>query len=149
MQYVMSIERIAEERGIEQGITRERSLILRQLGRKLGALSDEIRDRIQGLSLGQLEDLGEALLDFTAPVNLVDWLDRLQQLKADVIQTVTEKFESLEETASDRVAKLPLEQLSVLRESVAQWNTVDELLAWLENQAQIDSAAHGSQANGS
>ena len=77
MQYVMSIERFAEERGIKQGIEQGQvALVLRQLDRKFGTLSDEIRVRIQGLSMNQLEGLGEALLDFVRLVDLEDWLER-------------------------------------------------------------------------
>ena len=77
MQYVMSIERFAEERGIKKGIEQERrTLIFRLLNRKFGTLSDEIRVRIQGLSMNQLEKLGEALLDFDGLVDLEDWFER-------------------------------------------------------------------------
>ena len=85
MQYVMSIERFAEERGIKKGIEQgvkkgieqeRRTLIFRLLNRKFGTLSDEIRVRIQGLSMNQLEKLGEALLDFDGLVDLEDWFER-------------------------------------------------------------------------
>jgi predicted transposase/invertase (TIGR01784 family) len=61
-----------EETGIEKG---QRSLVLRQLTRKVGALPEHILDRITTLSLAQLESLGEALLDFTAIADLSAWLD--------------------------------------------------------------------------
>jgi hypothetical protein len=35
---------------------------------------DELADRIQQLPIDQLEDLAEALLDFTQLNDLVDWL---------------------------------------------------------------------------
>ena len=76
MQYVMSIERFAEERGIEK---ERKALILRLLNRKFRTLSNEIRVRIQGLSMNQLEELGEALLDFDGLVDLEDWLERKGQ----------------------------------------------------------------------
>jgi predicted transposase YdaD len=41
-------------------------LVLRLLKRRLGQLSAEQEERVRGLSVSQLEDLGEALLDFTA-----------------------------------------------------------------------------------
>ncbi|WP_427162224.1 Rpn family recombination-promoting nuclease/putative transposase [Aliinostoc sp. HNIBRCY26] len=43
----------------------ERSLILRQLPRRLGEIPQAMLERIETLSLEQLENLGEALLDFT------------------------------------------------------------------------------------
>lgn len=52
----------------------ECSLILRLLNRRIGDISLEMRSQIQSLSLGQLEALGEALLDFSELADLVDWL---------------------------------------------------------------------------
>jgi hypothetical protein len=62
------------ERGIEQGIEQgERSLILRQLTRRIGAITPTIEAQIQALSLVQLEKLGEALLDFSSSTDLDEW----------------------------------------------------------------------------
>ena len=54
--------------------TGEARLIVRQLLRRFGAISPELRVQIQSLSLSQLELLGEALLDFSEPSDLQDWL---------------------------------------------------------------------------
>ncbi|NJM68086.1 MAG: Rpn family recombination-promoting nuclease/putative transposase [Acaryochloris sp. RU_4_1] len=66
-----------EERGVlkgrQEGLEREQSLILRQLTRRIGDVAD-LQSQIQALSLDQLEALGEALLDFTEPADLVNWL---------------------------------------------------------------------------
>nr|WP_313898524.1 DUF4351 domain-containing protein [Roseofilum reptotaenium] len=50
------------------------SLVTRQLTRRVGALSPELEAQIQSLSVEVLEDLGEALLDFTGVEDLVSWL---------------------------------------------------------------------------
>jgi hypothetical protein len=42
-----------------------------------GNVTPELQSQIQELSLAQLEDLGEALLDFTTQADLVNWLNRL------------------------------------------------------------------------
>ncbi|KST62463.1 hypothetical protein BC008_09855 [Mastigocoleus testarum BC008] len=55
----------------------ELSLILRQLNRKVGELPQEIRQRIEALSLEELENLAEALLDFTNMNDLHVWLEAL------------------------------------------------------------------------
>ena len=55
----------------------ELSLILRQLNRKVGELPQEIRQRIEALSLEELENLAEALLDFTSINDLHVWLEAL------------------------------------------------------------------------
>jgi hypothetical protein len=74
MPYITSVEEIGFERGIEQGLERERSLILRQLNRKVGALSPQTLEQVNSLSIEQLESLGEALLDFGAIADLAQWL---------------------------------------------------------------------------
>ncbi len=51
--------------GIEQGIERgERSLVFRQLTRRVGEIPEALRSPLNMLPLQQLEALGEALLDF-------------------------------------------------------------------------------------
>ncbi|BAY78580.1 hypothetical protein NIES25_50550 [Nostoc linckia NIES-25] len=53
----------------------ERSLIYRLLARRVGELPQDVRDRIATLNLEQLENLGEALLDFTSMADLHAWLE--------------------------------------------------------------------------
>ncbi|NJR76710.1 MAG: DUF4351 domain-containing protein [Scytonema sp. CRU_2_7] len=48
-------------------------LILRQLTRRVGELSPEMLERVESLTLEQLENLGEALLDFQAIADLETW----------------------------------------------------------------------------
>ena len=67
------ILREGRQEGRQEG---ERSLVLRLLTRKVGELSQEVRDRLNNLSLEQLENLGEALLDFQAIDNLETWLNQ-------------------------------------------------------------------------
>jgi predicted transposase YdaD len=52
----------------------EQSLVLRQLTRRIGNVTPELTAKVQSLSLTQLETLGEALLDFSQPADLVNWL---------------------------------------------------------------------------
>jgi predicted transposase YdaD len=67
-------EQKGEQRGRLEG---ERTLVLRLLARKVGELSPHIREQLQTLSLEQLENLGEALLDFTSMSDLQNWLANL------------------------------------------------------------------------
>lgn len=63
----------------EEGREEEaRSLILRQLTRRVEELPQQVRERIETLSLEQLENLGEALLDFTSLADLQVWLEALE-----------------------------------------------------------------------
>jgi predicted transposase YdaD len=50
------------------------ALILRLLQRRCGKLAPTLQNRVIGLSLPQLEALGEALLDFHGLVDLEQWL---------------------------------------------------------------------------
>ena len=68
MPYITSVEEIGYERG-------ERSLILRQLNRRIGTIPDRTIDQINKLSITRLESLGEALLDFNAIEDLANWLE--------------------------------------------------------------------------
>ncbi|MEH2236153.1 Rpn family recombination-promoting nuclease/putative transposase [Nostoc sp.] len=70
-------EQIGEQIGEQRGEQRERSLILRQLTRRIGELPQEVLKRIETLSLEQLENLGEALLDFQAIADLEVWFSTL------------------------------------------------------------------------
>jgi hypothetical protein len=80
--YVTNAEKFGFERGIqegleqglEQGLERERSLLARQLTRKLGGIPPALMTQIQELSISNLESLGDALLDFTQLSDLENWL---------------------------------------------------------------------------
>ena len=69
--------RIGEKRGIRQGRQTEgTALVLRQLRRRLGPLSEDRRRAIERLPLRKIEALGEALLDFDSPDDLSRWLQK-------------------------------------------------------------------------
>lgn len=66
------------EEGIEQGKQQAAlSLIMRLLPRRIGAVAPELQQRIQQLSQAQLEDLAEALLDFSSAADLETWLHQV------------------------------------------------------------------------
>ncbi|MBW4619420.1 MAG: Rpn family recombination-promoting nuclease/putative transposase [Cyanosarcina radialis HA8281-LM2] len=67
-----------KQEGREEGRSVEaRTLILRLLTRKVGKLPQKVSQRVEYLSLEQLENLGEALLDFTSMADLDTWLSNL------------------------------------------------------------------------
>ncbi|MBV6625762.1 MAG: DUF4351 domain-containing protein [Rivularia sp. (in: Bacteria)] len=68
-----------KEEGREEGReTEARSLILRLLIRRVGELPSPVRQAVETLSLEQLENLGEALLDFNNMSNLQAWLEEVK-----------------------------------------------------------------------
>ncbi|TRV62813.1 MAG: DUF4351 domain-containing protein, partial [Microcystis panniformis Mp_MB_F_20051200_S9] len=52
----------------------EAILLLRFLNRRLGQLDDSVIEQVQQLSISQLENLAEALLDFANLADLTRWL---------------------------------------------------------------------------
>ncbi len=63
----------AKKEGRQEG---EQDLILRQLNRRIGKINPSLIERVQGLSIEQLENLGEALLDFSSVADLENWLNQ-------------------------------------------------------------------------
>lgn len=53
------------------------ALIMRQLPHRIGTVEIEVQERIRQLSLAELEDLAEALLDFSDVADLSAWLCNL------------------------------------------------------------------------
>jgi predicted transposase/invertase (TIGR01784 family) len=62
---------MGEQRGKLEG---EQSVILRQLARRIGNVTPSQQAQIRSLSIYQLEALAEALLDFSQPDELANWL---------------------------------------------------------------------------
>jgi predicted transposase/invertase (TIGR01784 family) len=60
-----------EQRGKKQEAL---ALILRLLPRRIGPVTPQLQEQIRSLSVPQLEDLGEALLDFSSETDLINWL---------------------------------------------------------------------------
>ena len=81
LEKIQAAERVGEERGEARGEARgkaegETGLILRQLTRRFGLIEVDVTARIQQLNIAQLDDLGDALLDFTSLADLAGWLAR-------------------------------------------------------------------------
>lgn len=63
----------AKEEGRQEG---EQDLIMRLLNRRIGEIDASLIGRIKGLSIEQLGNLGEALLDFSSVADLETWLNQ-------------------------------------------------------------------------
>ncbi len=61
----------AKQEGKQEG---KQESILRQLSRKFGQISPEMKSQIESLAMPQLENLTEALLDFASDADLEGWL---------------------------------------------------------------------------
>lgn len=66
------------QKGEQQGKKQEAlQLILRQLTRRVGTIAPEIDQQIRALSITQLEELAEALLDFTSVSDVINYLGNI------------------------------------------------------------------------
>ncbi|OBQ31538.1 MAG: hypothetical protein AN487_24030, partial [Anabaena sp. CRKS33] len=61
------------ERGEKSG---EANLVIRQLNRRCGNISEDLENQVRSLSIRQLESLGEALLDFKGISDLENWFNQ-------------------------------------------------------------------------
>jgi predicted transposase YdaD len=61
------------EQAIQSG---EQRLVLRLLNRCIGEIDTSLIEQIKSLSIEQLENLGEALLDFSSVADLETWLNQ-------------------------------------------------------------------------
>ncbi len=77
--YQQDRERAIQEGELKGELKGEGRLILRQLSRRFGDIESSLVDQIRCLSVAQLEELGEALLDFHAVVDLETWLTQLER----------------------------------------------------------------------
>ena len=64
------------QKGNKQG--EERTIISRDY-RRFGEIDSSLTDRIRVLSVEKLDDLAEALLDFSEVADLVTWLDQQER----------------------------------------------------------------------
>jgi hypothetical protein len=76
--YVEELRAEGRSEGRQQEALR---VILRLLGRRVGLPGPEVQAQLETLTTEQLEDLGEALLDFTRPEDLTAWLAKLPKAR--------------------------------------------------------------------
>ncbi len=68
--------RVYQEANADGRLEEAQSLVLRLLSKRIGNISAELQSQLKSLSLEQTEALGEALLDFSEPNELVQWLQK-------------------------------------------------------------------------
>lgn len=66
--------RVYQEANADGRLEEAQSLVLRQLAKRVGTISADAESQFKSLSLEQMEALGEALLDFLTPNDLIQWL---------------------------------------------------------------------------
>ncbi|NEZ63912.1 Rpn family recombination-promoting nuclease/putative transposase [Leptolyngbyaceae cyanobacterium CCMR0082] len=122
----------AYQEGRQEVLAQERALVMRLLRRKVGAFPQTTLLQIDRLSLMQLEDLAEALLDFGELADLDNWLGQLTEKRTEVTEMLTQRLGALEVSVMEQIEKLTLGQLGLLEEAAPGVMTGDGLMDWLE-----------------
>ena len=79
--FYQEVLEIGEKKGLQQGMQQgEANLTIRLLKRRCGNLTAIQEQKVQSLSISQLESLGEALLDFQNMSDLENWLQDNRRL---------------------------------------------------------------------
>ena len=74
-----AIQKEGLQQGIQQGLQQgERAMIFKFLKQKIGEIPNEVRSRLEALSVTQLESLAESVLDFSTVEDLKQWLEMNQ-----------------------------------------------------------------------
>ena len=139
------------EQGLQQGRIEGRreealSLVMRQLTRQFGEINPQLQERLRGLSLEQLEELGEALLDFTTATDLALWLDK-HQLVSLLMRQLTHRLGEVELRLHKRVWGLSLSSMEELGEALLDFETVTDLAVWLDKHHSEENGDRTSPAN--
>lgn len=71
MPYITSIERSGK---LEGQLLEAQKLVKRQLKRRVGEIEKSLIKQVEALPIEALEELSEALLDFSTVANLEEWL---------------------------------------------------------------------------
>ncbi|MGD1855454.1 MAG: DUF2887 domain-containing protein [Leptolyngbyaceae cyanobacterium] len=121
------------EEGLQEG---ERALVVRLLKRKAGKLPKALLLQVEQLSVMQLEDLAEALLDFDELADLETWLARLTEKKAGVLDTLAQRLGTLDASVVEQIEGRALKQLDLLEKLAAEDITSDGLIDWLKQQSE-------------
>ncbi len=134
---------------LQQGLQRGRregqqegeiALLLRFLKRRIGEVNPILQEQIRKLSTPALEELGDALLDFSAPTDLVVWLDK-QHLKEReislILRQLTRKMGKIEPVLIEQVRRLSFEDLEGLVEALLDFTEANNLVTWLEEQERM------------
>ena len=128
------------QKGLQQGLQQGRQegkqeeallLLMRLLTRRFGELDPQLQERVRGLSLTQLEKLGEALFDFETVMDLAVWLEK-RQLESLLMRLLTRRFSAVDPQLQERVRELSMAQLGELGEALLGFETQTDLANWLD-----------------
>jgi predicted transposase/invertase (TIGR01784 family) len=134
------------QQGLQQGRQEGRqagevALITRLLRRRLGEVNSLLMERIRGLSTEQLEELAEALLDFSNAADLMAWFDQQERREVEIAlitRQLTRRLGEVDPSLSDRIRRLSNLALEALGIALLDFSEVADLVAWLQQQEVSD-----------
>jgi predicted transposase YdaD len=124
--------------GRQEGVL---ATIYRQLPRRIGTVAPELQQRLLQLSVSQLEDLTEALLDFEEPNDLIAWLDRVEATRIEerqeealamIYRQLPRRIGTVAPELQQRLLRLSVPQLEDLGEALLDFSGPEDLIAWLD-----------------
>ncbi|MBT9315053.1 Rpn family recombination-promoting nuclease/putative transposase [Leptothoe spongobia] len=118
----------------QEALAKQRAFVVRLLKRKVGELPEATLLQVDRLSFIQLEDLAEALFDFSELAGLDAWLNQLAGKCTEVLHMLTQRLGPLGSLVTQQIEGLTLEQLGLLENAVTDNMTSDGLIDWLEQQ---------------
>jgi predicted transposase YdaD len=117
------------------------AMIYRQLPRRIGTVAPELQQRLLQLSVSQLEDLGEALLDFEEPNDLIAWLNQTEATRIEgrqegklamIYRQLPRRIGTVTPELQQRLLQLSASQLEDLGEALLDFEEPNDLIAWLD-----------------
>ena len=114
------------QRGLQQGRKEgkqegrqegEVALILRLLKRRVGEIDPMLQEQIRGLSTLALEELAEALLDFSNVADLMAWFAQQERREGQVnliLRQLTQRLGEVDSSLIEQIRRLSSEQLEAL-----------------------------------
>lgn len=143
------------QKGLEQGLQQGRregkreealSLLMRQLNRRFGEVEPQLQKQVRRLFLPQLEELGEALLDFEAVRDLAVWLDE-HQPELLLMRQLRSRFGEVDPQLQERVQGLSIAQLEEFGEVLSDFETVMDLRVWLDERQSEENGDRSDSSN--
>ncbi len=119
----------------------ELTIIYRLLPRRIGTVAPELQQRLLQLSVSQLEDLSEALLDFEEPNDLIVWLERVEATRIEVLREgmlrtiyrqLARRIGTVTPELQQRLLQLSASQLEDLTEALLDFEEPNDLIVWLD-----------------
>jgi len=111
------------------------SLVKRLLGLRFGEVNPSLLERVQGLSVEQLEVFVEILFNRSEMADVEVWLEQEQRREVQVAlitRQLKRRLGEVEPSSMERIRGLSIAQLEALAEALLDFSDVSDLVGWFE-----------------